>query len=48
MGRAIVPDRRAAILAGVLFVSLGAWLLYDAYDARGRQRPFVLRLLPGA
>jgi hypothetical protein len=29
-------------------VSIGAWLLFDSYEARGRQRPFVLRLLPGA
>lgn len=43
-----VPDRRTALLAGVGCVVLGAWLIYDAYDARGRQRPFWLRLLPGA
>ena len=43
----IVPDRRTAQLAGVAFLSLGAFLLYDAYEARGRQRPFWTRLLPG-
>lgn len=46
--RPVVPDRRAAVLAGVLCVCLGAWLLFDAYDARGIARPFALRLLPGA
>lgn len=44
--RPVVPDRRAAQLAGVLCVSLGAFLLYDAYEARGQSRPFVMRLLP--
>lgn len=47
MTRPIVPDRQAAQLLGVTFVCVGAWLLYDAYDARGRQRPFWLKLLPG-
>ena len=47
MSRPVVPDRRAAQLAGLAFVGLGAWLLYDAYEARGRTRPFVMRFLPG-
>ena len=46
MSRPRVPDRRTALVGGVLLVSLGAWLLYDAYEARGRSRPFALRLLP--
>lgn len=24
---------------------LGAWLLYQAYEARGRTRPFIFRLI---
>ncbi len=44
--RPIVPDRRTAQLAGIVMVSLGAFLLYDAYEARGQSRPFALRLLP--
>jgi hypothetical protein len=44
--RPLVPDRRTAQLAGVACVCLGAYLLYDAYEVRGRQRPFALRLLP--
>lgn len=47
MSRPVVPDRRTALLAGVGLVLLGSWLLYDAYEARGRGRPFALRLLPG-
>lgn len=43
----VIPDRRAAQLGGVVFLSLGAWMLYDAYEARGRTRPFLTRLLPG-
>ena len=42
----IVRDPRQAKLMGVLFVCVGSYLLYDAYEARGRQRPFVARLLP--
>ena len=46
-GRPVVPDRRTAQMAGVAFVCVGAYLLYDAYEARGRSRPFWTRLLPG-
>lgn len=42
-----LPDRRTAQVAGVLLVLAGAYCLYDAYDARGRSRPFALRFLPG-
>ena len=42
----VIPDRRTAQLAGVALVTLGAFLLYDAYEARGRSRPFLMRLVP--
>jgi hypothetical protein len=42
----VVKDQRAAVLGGVAALSLGAFLLYDAYDARGRSRPFWMRFLP--
>lgn len=42
-----IPDRRTAQVAGVLCVCAGAWLLYDAYERRGRGRPFAMKLLPG-
>ncbi|MFP5372401.1 MAG: hypothetical protein ACLGI3_16860 [Actinomycetes bacterium] len=43
----LIPDRRTAQLAGIGFVCLGAFLLFDAYEARGRSRPFARRFLPG-
>lgn len=43
----VVPDRQMAVLGGVAAITLGAFLLYDAYDARGRSRPFLMRFLPG-
>jgi len=42
----VIPDRRSAQVLGVTFVAVGAYLLYDAYEARGQSRPFILRLLP--
>lgn len=33
---------------GVLMLVLGSWLLYDAYEGRGRRRPWLTRLIPGA
>ncbi len=46
MSRPVVPDRRAAQLLGITMVCAGAFLLYDAYEARGQSRPFLMRLLP--
>ena len=45
--RPVIPDRRTALLAGVACVVVGSFLLYDAYENRGRSRPFAMRLLPG-
>lgn len=47
-GGPIVRDRQHALWGGVLALCVGSWLLYDAFEARGRQRPFLARFLPGA
>lgn len=44
----VVRDRDAALWGGVLAIVVGSYLLYDAFEARGRPRPFVTKLLPGA
>lgn len=48
MATPVVKDRSLALWAGIGAICLGSWLLYDAYDARGRTRPFAIRFLPGA
>lgn len=47
MSQTRIPDRRTAQALGVLLVVAGAYCLHDAYENRGRQRPFALRFLPG-
>lgn len=47
MARPIVADRRWALIGGLIGVLGGSWLLYQAYDARGRSRPLAMRMLPG-
>ena len=37
----------SALVGGAMLL-IGAWLLHDAYEARGRARPFVLRFLPAS
>jgi len=42
----VLRDRHTElILGGVLFVA-SSWLFYDAYENRGRKRPFFTRILP--
>jgi hypothetical protein len=38
------PDTTA--LLGAALMIAGAWLLHDAYESRGRDRPFLLKFLP--
>lgn len=47
MTRPLIGDRRVALVAGIALVVAGAFLLTDAYEHRGRVRPFALRFLPG-
>jgi hypothetical protein len=47
MARVVVKDRRLAQYGGYAAVVLGSWLLWQAYEARGRGRPFAAKLLPG-
>jgi hypothetical protein len=46
-GRPVVRDARTAQLLGVACVVAGSFLLYDAYEARGRSKPWIAKLLPG-
>lgn len=46
--RPVIADRTAALAGGVTLITLGSLLLWDAYEARGIGRPFVLKFLPGA
>lgn len=43
----VIPDRRAALALGYGGILIGAWALWDAYEKRGRRRPFAAKLLPG-
>lgn len=43
----LVKDQRTALYTGAACLALGAYLIYDAYDARGARRPFWLHFLPG-
>lgn len=48
MSKLMVKDRDVALWGGVGAIVLGSWLLHQAYEARGRSRPFVTKFLPGA
>lgn len=44
----VIADRTAAKVGGIALITLGSLMLWDAYEARGISRPFVLKFLPGA
>jgi hypothetical protein len=43
----LIPNRRAALIIGYGGILVGAWALWDAYEMRGKRRPFLTKLLPG-
>lgn len=45
--RAYIKDRKVALVVGYGGILVGALALYDAYENRGRLRPFATKLLPG-
>ncbi|MBN9327733.1 hypothetical protein [Cellulomonas sp. 73-145] len=48
MARPVVTDRRTALVAGLLCVVAGSWLLSQAFEARGRSRPLWARIVTAA
>lgn len=42
-----LPDQRTALVLGAVLLVAGTYCIYDAYDARGKRRPFALYFLPG-
>lgn len=42
-----IRDRRVAQYGGYAVITVGALMLYDAFENRGRRRPFATKLLPG-
>lgn len=45
--RPVVANRKTALYTGVAFYVAGSLLLWDAYEGRGKGRPFWTKLLPG-
>lgn len=44
--RPMIRSRRTALLIGYGGILLGSVALYDAYEGRGKDRPFATRFLP--
>jgi hypothetical protein len=42
----ILRDRQVELMLGAATFLVSAWLIYDAYEGRGRTRPFAARFLP--
>jgi hypothetical protein len=42
----ILRDRQVELGLGAVAFLVSAWLIYDAYEGRGRTRPFAARFLP--
>ena len=44
----MIRNRRTALAIGYGGILIGACALWDAYERRGRTRPFMTKFLPGA
>jgi hypothetical protein len=42
----MIKNRRYALVLGYGGIIVGAVALYDAYEKRGKERPFLARFLP--
>lgn len=47
-GKPHIANQRTAFWLGVGFYLAGTFCLWDAHEHRGKDRPFILRWLPGA
>jgi len=45
--KVFVRDRQLALMLGVGMFVAGSVLIWDAYEHRGKGRPFWLKFLPG-
>ena len=43
---ALIAGRHAELVLGATLFVLASWLIWDAYEGRGRARPFLARFLP--
>jgi hypothetical protein len=41
----LIRDRRVELALGVAAFIVGAWLIRDAYEGRGKKRPFAAHLV---
>lgn len=42
-----IRNAETAAITGCVLITAGAALLWDAYEGRGRKRPFLAKFLPG-
>lgn len=42
----MLRDSGVEVTLGILALLVSMWLINDAYEGRGKKRPFVARLLP--
>lgn len=46
MSRRVISDRRNELAVGIALFVVSSYLIWDAYEGRGRSRPFLARFLP--
>lgn len=46
MSARLIKDPSTEVVLGLATFVLAAYLVYDAYEGRGRPRPFLARFLP--
>lgn len=46
--RLVFGSRNVALTIGYGGILIGSYALWEAYESRGKQRPFLVKFLPGA
>lgn len=41
----MIASHKSAVIVGLALTAAGGYMLYEAYELRGRSRPFMLRWL---
>lgn len=43
----LIRDHATAVLVGLALIAAGGWILHETYEGRGKDRPYLIKVLGG-